>query len=286
MRGLALPRTGDGKYAGHHPADGADAVAQLEQLRGQGARYFLIPSTYSWWLSHYQELGRHLRSRYRLVADCPGTCVIYDLQAGPVATEAPPRAARSSKRPRRAIRSSPRSGRSWTACFRTRSRCSWSRTATTSSWGSAGRLSGPPVTARGTSWFRTRGALRRRCPTAPARLRPDQASARCTSSRVGRADEQVARPLRLAQPSPGPAGRRRGIRARALRGDAGLRPLRAVAARTDRQADLEDRPLPRGNPADRRRRGPQPVLLLQRVQRVRLVPGHDRKPGGHHPLLP
>ena len=87
--GWHFPRTGDGKYAGHHPADGADAVAQLEQLRGQGARYFLIPSTYSWWLSHYQELGRHLRSRYRLVANCPGACVIYDLQAGPVATEAP-----------------------------------------------------------------------------------------------------------------------------------------------------------------------------------------------------
>ena len=97
--GWHFPRTADGKYAGHHPADGADAVAQLEQLRGQGARYFLLPTTYSWWLTHYEELARHVRSRYRLVADCPGTCVIYDLHAGPVATEAPAPSSPESRAP-------------------------------------------------------------------------------------------------------------------------------------------------------------------------------------------
>jgi hypothetical protein len=80
--GWHFPRTEDGKYAGHHPADGSEAIAHLEQLRRQGAHYFLLPSTYFWWLDHYQGLAKHLQSRYRLVADCPDTCLIYDLRRG------------------------------------------------------------------------------------------------------------------------------------------------------------------------------------------------------------
>lgn len=78
--GWHFPRTEDGKYAGHHPADGTEAIAHLEELRGQGAHYLLLPSTYFWWLDHYQGLAEHLGSRYRLVADCPDTCLIYDLR--------------------------------------------------------------------------------------------------------------------------------------------------------------------------------------------------------------
>ena len=88
-QGWHFPRTADGKYVGHHPADGAEAVAHLEQLREQGADYFLLPSTYFWWLDHYDRLAEHLRSRYRIVADCPDTCLIYDLRRGPVATRTP-----------------------------------------------------------------------------------------------------------------------------------------------------------------------------------------------------
>jgi hypothetical protein len=85
-QGWHFPRTTDGRYAGHHPADGADAIAHLERLRQEGADYFLLPSTYFWWLDHYRELAQHLRSRHRLVADCPDTCLIYDLRRGPAAT--------------------------------------------------------------------------------------------------------------------------------------------------------------------------------------------------------
>jgi hypothetical protein len=87
--GWHFPRAADGKYAGHHPADGAEAVAHLEQLREEGADYFLLPSTYFWWLDQYDELAQHLRSRYRMVADCPDACLIYDLRAGPAATGTP-----------------------------------------------------------------------------------------------------------------------------------------------------------------------------------------------------
>jgi hypothetical protein len=87
-QGWHFPQTADGKYSGQHPANGAEAIAHLEQLRQQGADYFLLPSTYFWWLEHYDELARHLRSRYRLVADCPDTCLIYDLRAEAVASMA------------------------------------------------------------------------------------------------------------------------------------------------------------------------------------------------------
>ena len=85
-QGWHFPRAADGKYAGHHPADGADAVAHLEELREQGADYFLLPSTYFWWLGHYKGLAQHLQSRYRLVADSPDACLIYDLRSGPIET--------------------------------------------------------------------------------------------------------------------------------------------------------------------------------------------------------
>jgi hypothetical protein len=89
IQGWHFPRTADGKYAGHHPADAVQAIAHLEQLRDQGAGYFLLPSTYFWWLDEYQDLAQHLRSRYRLVADCPDTCLMYDLRAGPAGTAGP-----------------------------------------------------------------------------------------------------------------------------------------------------------------------------------------------------
>lgn len=93
--GWHFPRAADGRYAGHHPGDAAEAIAHVEELRGEGADYFLLPSTYFWWLDHYAALAQHLGSRYRLVADCPDTCLIYDLRAGPAASPshaAPPRA--------------------------------------------------------------------------------------------------------------------------------------------------------------------------------------------------
>jgi hypothetical protein len=86
--GWHFPRAADGRYAGHHPADAAEAIAHLEQLRGEGADYFLLPSTYFWWLDHYEGLAKHLRSRYRLVADCPDACLIYDLRRAPAAIRA------------------------------------------------------------------------------------------------------------------------------------------------------------------------------------------------------
>ena len=65
------------------PADGEEAVAELEAARARGARFLLIPSSSSWWLDRYHELAQHLDSRYRLITRQRHVCSIYDLAAGP-----------------------------------------------------------------------------------------------------------------------------------------------------------------------------------------------------------
>lgn len=58
--GWHFPQMPDGVYAGHYPADGSSAVAQLEALRQKGARYLLFPATAQWWFGSYPELRTHL----------------------------------------------------------------------------------------------------------------------------------------------------------------------------------------------------------------------------------
>ncbi len=77
--GWHFPQGPDGVYAGCYPADGAGAVAELERLRAQGGRWFLLPKTSLWWLDHYRELSAHLRERYReIVRD--EACVMFSLE--------------------------------------------------------------------------------------------------------------------------------------------------------------------------------------------------------------
>jgi GT2 family glycosyltransferase len=76
-QGEHFPQNGEGSYAGHHPADAEEAIAELERLRGQGAGYLAIPPTARWWLDHYGGFARHLGDRYRRL-DGDG-CEIYDL---------------------------------------------------------------------------------------------------------------------------------------------------------------------------------------------------------------
>jgi hypothetical protein len=80
--GWHFPRTDDGRYAGHYPADSEDAVRQLELLRDRGASYLVFPATSMWWLDHYPDLRRHLESRYTSLVRDEDTCEIYDLTGG------------------------------------------------------------------------------------------------------------------------------------------------------------------------------------------------------------
>jgi GT2 family glycosyltransferase len=75
-----FPQDRSGGYLGHHPRDGAEAIAWLEKLRGGGAEYLVLPATAYWWLEHYRSFAGHLRERYPVI-DC-GVCSIYALGAG------------------------------------------------------------------------------------------------------------------------------------------------------------------------------------------------------------
>jgi len=78
--GWHFPRTDEGVYVGHHPADSAEAIAHLETLRAKGVTDLLVPATSRWWLDHYMEFRQHLDAYYRRVwAD--ERCVIYRLVA-------------------------------------------------------------------------------------------------------------------------------------------------------------------------------------------------------------
>jgi hypothetical protein len=83
--GWHFPRTEEGVYAGHHPADSQEAVRHLEEVRRRGAEFLLIPCTAFWWLEHYDGLRRHLEDRARLVAFHEDICLLFAL---PPATHA------------------------------------------------------------------------------------------------------------------------------------------------------------------------------------------------------
>jgi spore maturation protein CgeB len=88
--GWHFPQTAAGVYAGHHPADDAEAIRHLEDLKTRGAGFLLIPAAAFWWLDHYKDFRRHLDSQYRRLACQEDTCLIYDLSSLPSAGQAPP----------------------------------------------------------------------------------------------------------------------------------------------------------------------------------------------------
>jgi GT2 family glycosyltransferase len=79
-RAWHFPRSDDGSYAGHHPADSHEAIARLEEQRAAGAEYIVFPATATWWLDHYEGLRRHLDGHYERSLSDPGTCFVFDLR--------------------------------------------------------------------------------------------------------------------------------------------------------------------------------------------------------------
>jgi GT2 family glycosyltransferase len=74
-----FPRGTEGGYAGHNPANSVEAIDRLEEMRAQGAEFFLLPSTSLWWLEFYEDFAQHLKRRYRLVHDNKNVCLIFAL---------------------------------------------------------------------------------------------------------------------------------------------------------------------------------------------------------------
>ena len=79
-----FPQDEAGRYAGFHPRDGAEAVAQLESLREEGAEYLVFPATAYWWLEHYGELAEHLDGLERTDGE---VCTVFRLEASAAGVE-------------------------------------------------------------------------------------------------------------------------------------------------------------------------------------------------------
>ncbi len=79
--GAHFPQDATGTWAGHHPADSAEAIAGLERLREAGMRFLVFPQTSLWWLDHYDDLRRHLDGRYTRVLERDDIGVIYSLES-------------------------------------------------------------------------------------------------------------------------------------------------------------------------------------------------------------
>jgi GT2 family glycosyltransferase len=62
-----FPQSEEGGYAGHHPADSAAAIKELERLRAVGAQYLVVPPTSAWWGVYYRDFFEHLDDRYERV---------------------------------------------------------------------------------------------------------------------------------------------------------------------------------------------------------------------------
>ncbi|HET9482276.1 MAG TPA: hypothetical protein VFP98_11020, partial [Candidatus Polarisedimenticolia bacterium] len=72
-------QTADGVWAGHHPRDSKEAIAQLKELESRGGQFLLFPETGLWWLDHYEGLREHLDRHADLMVSEMDTCVIYAL---------------------------------------------------------------------------------------------------------------------------------------------------------------------------------------------------------------
>jgi hypothetical protein len=91
VEAVHFPGTPEGGYAGYYPADGADALAQVEQLRARGIRHLLFPATAFWWLDHYAGLREHLERDCERVSRDDETAVLFALmpalaETGPAPT--------------------------------------------------------------------------------------------------------------------------------------------------------------------------------------------------------
>jgi hypothetical protein len=77
--GRHFPQEEDGAYAGRHPVDAAEAIAQLEAHRERGAGYLVIPQGDAWWLEHYSGFGRHLAERSQPLTHPDAPCLVFRL---------------------------------------------------------------------------------------------------------------------------------------------------------------------------------------------------------------
>jgi ATP-binding cassette subfamily B protein/subfamily B ATP-binding cassette protein MsbA len=85
-----FPQGPGGQYTGHHPANGDDAVRQLDELHARGARFLVFPRTTAWWLEHFAALLEHLETHATELAGVD-ECRVFELAPTTLETPAPSR---------------------------------------------------------------------------------------------------------------------------------------------------------------------------------------------------
>ena len=74
-----FPQGEDGRYAGHYPANGSEAVGGLVRARRRGAQFLVVPTLSIWWLEFYKELDEYLAGFGPPIVDLPDTGMIFNL---------------------------------------------------------------------------------------------------------------------------------------------------------------------------------------------------------------
>ena len=72
-----FPSTDDGSYAGFYPADSAEAVRWVEELRRRGCTHLVVPATATWWMQHYPGFRAHLAATAEQETTEPETCLVF-----------------------------------------------------------------------------------------------------------------------------------------------------------------------------------------------------------------
>jgi hypothetical protein len=75
-----FPHSAKGGYLGHHPENSAEAIAQLEAVRAEGAEYLLVPAPSLWWLGYYSEFRKHLEFQFTEIAPSNGLGRLFNLK--------------------------------------------------------------------------------------------------------------------------------------------------------------------------------------------------------------
>jgi GT2 family glycosyltransferase len=81
-RAWHFPQSENGAYAGHHPANDDECLAELERLRAKGATYLAIPAPAMWWLEHYRRFAQYLQTQCRMVLSTPDGAVLLCQSTG------------------------------------------------------------------------------------------------------------------------------------------------------------------------------------------------------------
>jgi hypothetical protein len=77
---LAFPSEQAARGAAAKKVEGDVAIRLLEELRSEGAKFFLIPSTAFEWLGQHRPLKDYLEQVYRLIVRQDRTCLLFSLR--------------------------------------------------------------------------------------------------------------------------------------------------------------------------------------------------------------